>query len=97
MGVCYAEGLMSGEAIYRTLPSHYRAVHYWEEKKDERIQDRKRALLDSHTNELNTDPASVLEECGIKPSAWTREPHRLEVPETVLREAGMELRDFFLV
>lgn len=97
MGVCYANGLMSGEAIYETLPSHYRAVRYWEERQGERIQNQRRALLDSRTNDLNTDPAAVLEECGIKPSTWTREPHRLEVPEDVLREAGVKLRDFFLV
>jgi hypothetical protein len=97
VGVCYVNGLMSGEAIYGSLPSHYRAVRCTEAADDKDICGNACALLDSRTNDLKTDPAAVLKEFGIKPDVWSREPHRLEVSEAVLREAGVELRDFFLV
>lgn len=97
VGACYTNGLMSGQAIYGSLPSHYRAVHFDKAADDERICGRGCALLDSRTNNLKTDPAAVLEEFGIKPSSWTREPHRLEVSDIVLRDAGVKLQDFLLV
>lgn len=96
VGACYTNGLMSGEAIHGSLPSHYRAVHSRRATHDEMICERRCALLDSRTNELKTDPAAVLEECGIKPSTWAREPHRLEVSDLVLRDAGVQLQDFLL-
>lgn len=98
VGPGYVNGLMSGEAIYGTFPSHYRAVSYSSSSNAKlTIRGRWNAILDTRTNELKTDPAAILEEFGIQPSVWTQHPHRLEVSETVLREAGIELRDFFLV
>lgn len=97
VGACYANGLMSGEAIYGSLPSYYRALENTEAKDEEMICYKGCALLDSRTNELKTDPSAVLEEFGIQPSAWSREPHRLEVSEPVLRAAGVDLRNFILV
>lgn len=95
VGACYTHGLMSGEAIYGSLPSHYRAVSC--AGSVDPICGLGRGLLDSRTDELKTDPAAVLEEFGIRPSSWTREPHRLEVSESVLQDAGVKLRDFLLV
>lgn len=97
VGACYANGLMSGEAIYGSLPSYYQPLENLEAKDEELICYRACALLDSRTNDLKTDPSAVLEEFGIQPSAWSREPHRLEVSEPVLRAAGVDLRNFILV
>lgn len=97
VGVCYANGLMSGEAIYGSLPSHYHPLEITEAKDEELICYKGCALLDSRTNDLKTDPSAVLEEFGIQPSAWSREPHRLEVSEHVLRAAGVNLHKFILV
>lgn len=97
VGVCYAHGLMSGEAIYGSLPSHYRAVKYPEAQDEELICGNTSAIWDSSMNDFKTDPKAVLEEFGIQPSAWTRKPHRLEVPDPVLRASGVGLRDFLLV
>lgn len=97
VGVCYAHGLMSGEAIYGSLPSHCRAVKYSDAKYDELICGNTSAFWDSRTNDFRIDPKALLEEFGIQPSAWSRKPHRLEVPEPVLQASGVELRDFFLV
>lgn len=97
VGACYANGLMSGEAIYGSLPSYYHPLEYSEAKDEEQICYQDCALLDSRTNDLKTDPSAVLEEFGIQPSAWSREPHRLEVSEPVLRAAGVDLRNFILV
>lgn len=96
VGACYAHGLMCGEAIYGSLPSYYHALHH-NTKGDDTICDRLCALLDSRIDDLKTDPSAVLEEFGIRPSVWSREPHRLEVSESVLRAAGVELRNFILV
>lgn len=97
VGICYAEGLMSGEAIYGDFPSHYRAAYEVEVPNDEFICSDKFAILDTRTGEVKTDPAAVLEEFGMKPSVWSRKPHRLEVSGSVLRGAGVALQDFVLV
>lgn len=97
VGACYANGLMSGEAIYGSLPSYYHPLHNHEGKDEDMICYRPCALSDSRTNDFKTDPSAVLEEFGIQPNAWSREPHRLEVSETVLRAAGVDLRNFILV
>lgn len=97
VGICYINGMMYGEAIYGSLPSHYRPVIHDSAAEDERICDTGYALLDKRTNHLKSDPAALLEELGIQPSVWSRSPHRLEVSESVSREAGVGLHNFFLV
>jgi hypothetical protein len=94
VGVCYVNGLMSGEATYRSLPSLYRAIRRAEAPDDKRVRSYASggyadALLDSRTNNLRTDPAAMLEEFRIQPSAKTQGPHRLVVSKFMLREAGV--------
>lgn len=95
VGACYVEGLMNGEAIYGVLPNHYRAVGHT--GKDPRIDDYRYAILDTRTQTLKTDPAEFLDEVGIRPTRYQRDPHILEVAPEVLREAGVDLQDFDLI
>lgn len=97
VGVCYANGLMDGEAILGRLPSHYKPVVCFQIAEEHRIFGNNGGILDKRTDDLKNDPAALLEEFGIQTSVWSREPHRLEVSESVLQEAGVKLRDFFLV
>lgn len=95
VGACYVEGLMNGEAIYGVLPNHYRAVRHT--GKDPNINGYQRAILDTRTHTLKTDPAEFLAEMGIRPTRYQRKPHMLEVAPEVLREAGVNLQDFDLI
>jgi hypothetical protein len=97
VGVCYADGFMSGEAIYGAkLPDHYRPVERVDAK-SEFIDGWKSALLDSRTQRFETNPAKVLEEMGIKVEKYQREPLLLEVSPETLRAAGVDLETFTLV
>lgn len=95
VGACYVEGLMNGEAIHGRLPTHYQAVMHT--SKDPNINGYQRAILDTRTHTLKTDPAEFLDEVGIRPTRYQRDPHILEVAPEVLREAGVDLQDFDLI
>jgi hypothetical protein len=97
VGVCYAEGLMKGEAIYGDkLPSHYRPVSQTDRYSD-LIDGYDYALHDSRAQTFRTDPAEVLTEMGFNVESYQRAPHVLEVLPEILRDAGVSLQDFFLV
>ena len=97
VGVCYADGFVSGEAIYGAkLPDHYRPVRRVDAKSD-LIDGRRFALLDLRTQRFETNPAEVLEEMGIKVEKYQRKPHLLEVSPETLRAAGVNLETFTLV
>lgn len=97
VGVCYAEGLMNGEAIYkRSIPDHCRFV--LDRGRNHALVDGRRfALHNTDTDTLSPEPAELLEEAGIDVEYFQRYPHDLSVrPETLLA-AGILLRDFTLV
>jgi hypothetical protein len=98
VGICQAQGLMNGEAIYRDkLPSHYRPVVLTESSHPDRwIDEMSFAFRDTETNNCNTDPAHVLAEMGIKVDIYRRQPHLLQVSPTSLIAAGVKLQDFTL-
>lgn len=95
VGVCYVQGLMSGEAIYGNLPSRYRPV--WFHRDEDFIDGTQSALHDMETGTYKTNPAEILEEMNIPPVRYRRYPYLLEVPPQTLRDAGVNLVDFDLV
>jgi hypothetical protein len=99
VGICQAQGLMNGEAIYRDkLPSHYRPVVVTElSHSDHWIDEMSLALRDSKTQNCNTDPADVLTEMGFKVDRYERHPHLLHVATKALVAAGVTLQNFELV
>lgn len=99
VGACYAHGWMSGQAIYGEDSSRvYRQVELQELERDQYVDGNRVAMQEIATGEVVTDPAEVLEKMlGVKPSVWTRRPHRLEVSANILKEAGVKLREFDLV
>lgn len=97
LGVCYASGLMDGEAIYgNKLPRHYQSIRRPEEWIF-LINGRDFALHDLETGDFKTDPAEILTEMGIKVESYQRNPHLLKVLPETLRAAGVALEDFVLV
>jgi hypothetical protein len=99
VGVCQAQGLMNGEAIYRDkLPSHYRPVVLTESSHPDRwIDEMSFALRDSKTQSCNIDPANVLADMGVEVDRYQRHPHLLQVSPTALVAAEVALQDFTLV
>ncbi|KAI8933258.1 hypothetical protein NX059_009889 [Plenodomus lindquistii] len=89
---------MHGEAIYRNrLPDRWRFVYRLEWKDEELIDDYPLALYDPKTGETRSDPAEILEECGIKVESYQQHPHRLIVLPETLRAAGVPVEEFILV
>ena len=95
VGPSQLQGFMHGEAIYHTLPDHYRPV--WHYSGSGEIDRRLTGIVDLRTQEVKTDPAEILAEVGIRPTRYQKEPHVLEVAPEVLREAGVDLQEFDLI
>ena len=95
IGPCFVPGFMNGEAIYRTLPGHYRAVNH--KNGPPYIDGYNFGMLDARTQELKTNPAEILAEFGIRATRYQRDPHILEVTPESLRDAGVDLQEFDLI
>ncbi|KAF2826061.1 hypothetical protein CC86DRAFT_324930 [Ophiobolus disseminans] len=92
-------GLMEGEAIYGDkLPLHWFTLEHG--KKDAEgsywIDGHRNGFYDSKSQTLETNPAKILTDMGIKVESYQRRPHRLEVLPETLRAAGIPLREFLL-
>lgn len=99
VGICRAQGLMNGEAIYGDrLPSHHRPVVLTELSHPDRwIDEMSFALRDAKTEDCNTDPALVLTETGIEVDSYQRQPHLRQVSRNALIAGGVALQEFELV
>lgn len=99
VSACQADEFMSGQAIYGEKVSRvYRRVKLQHQDPKQAVDAEPAGLQHISTGAICTDPAEVLfNMVGVRPSVWTRWPHRLEVPADTLRAAGVQLRDFDLV
>ena len=95
VGAGYIQGFMHGEAIYHTLPGHYRPAWHYSDYPN--IDGRLVGIFDVRTQELKFDPAEILTEVGIRVSRYQSSPHILEVAPEDLREAGVNIQEFDLV
>lgn len=101
VGVCLAEGLRYGEAIYRgRLPDHYSPVSQLHGRPETVLDCTWNALWDSRLGALKTNPAELLGELGIRVERYHTvkdRPHVLDVAVKTLREFGVAMREFALV
>jgi hypothetical protein len=100
VGPAVVPGLMHGEAIYRDrLPKSYKPV--WVAEHSDLhvnlIDEYDYALHDTAKDVMIVDPASVLEEVGIKVESYQRYPHKLVVSSQALQAADVAIEEFALI
>jgi hypothetical protein len=89
-------GLVHGEAIYgHDFFLRYQPVCHNNPSK-KMIDEDRFALKDMESMTIETNPLKILKEVGIMPSRYISIPHRLDVPASELKRAGIELREFIL-
>ncbi|KAK6841504.1 HET-domain-containing protein [Apiospora arundinis] len=96
VGPCKVPGLMAGEAIHGSLPRHYQPARR-ENYNMDTGWDIDVGLLDHRDGSFRRNPADILNEMGIRHLRYQQEPHQLEVEPKTLREAGVDLQDFYIV
>ncbi|KAK6864066.1 heterokaryon incompatibility protein-domain-containing protein, partial [Apiospora arundinis] len=96
VGPCKVPGLMADEAIHGSLPRHYQPARR-ENYSMDTGWDIDVGLLDHRDGSFRRNPADILNEMGIRHLRYQQEPHQLEVEPKTLREAGVDLQDFYIV
>lgn len=95
VGQCYIQGLMCGEAIHGPFPEHLTPVAH--HTKDHFINGHNTALRNKETGTLQSSPAQILNDFGIRVVRWEKESKLLEVTTDTLKERGVNVEIIELV